>query len=126
MTTLLPAVVTPGEVVKEVAAYAGAAVTIGAVVWWFIWPRIEDKLQAIAKGVDRVEEHAATAASETAGAAGDLAEIKRQVQDIASWRTNFDRRLGHVEGALIALLGPELRRRLNADLADPPPPEETP
>lgn len=111
-------------------AVTTALLAIGGVLWWLIWPRIEDKLQEMVRSLSRVEtklgddpDTVGRYARVAAGAAAELPGIKERLDTLAAaqqavedWRRDVDRRLGGVEQVMVALAGPELRRRLFEDL----------
>lgn len=114
---------------------AGAVVTLSGftgVLWWLVWPRIEDKLQEVVSEVGGVRHvldddapgsigrHARVAAGAAAELPGIRAELERlasEQRNLGEWRLDVDRRLGGVEQVMVALAGPELRRRLLEDIA---------
>lgn len=130
-----------GERLVDFLLFAASLVTavgaLGAAAWWLLWPRVEDKLSELAAGLGRVEgelidDTAGTVsrnAKVAAGAAAELPAIREQLDQLASaqhdigrWRQGVDTqlrkvdtRLGSVEGVMVALAGPELRRRLLTD-----------
>lgn len=125
------------DTILYLGGIVGALGTLAAGMWWLVWPRIEDKLQAVARelsGVnaqltsndpDTVRQHAkvaARAAAELPLLRADLqaltdrqAELSVHQSAVDKWRGETDRRLGSVEEALIALLGRELRNRVIED-----------
>lgn len=118
------------ELILVAGGITTALLAIGGVLWWLIWPRIEDKLQELVRGVSRVEtklgddpdtpgRHARVAAEAAAylpAMREQLEKLTEQAAGVDEWRGVIERRMGSVEGALLALLGPELRRRLFTDL----------
>lgn len=126
-----------GDAILYLGGIVGSLATLAAGMWWLVWPRIEDKLQDVARelsGVnaqltsdhpDTVSGHAKTAArfaAELPGLRQDLAQLADRQTELAAaqrtadrWRGETDRRLGSVEEALIALLGRELRNRVLDD-----------
>lgn len=118
------------------AAVVAAVSTVGGAAWWLLAPRVRDLIAEVA-GVrteltddspGSVSRHARVAAS----AAAELPVIREQLSalaesqaDVDRWRTDVDgrlhgltARLGGVEQVMVALAGPELRRRLFEDIAD--------
>lgn len=116
------------ELLLAAGAVLAAVSGILGALWWLVWPRVEDKLQDVARSVtthvdaqldgdrpDSVGGHAKAAAQQ-------LPELRRAVSELAEnqaeqmrWRAGVDRRVGSIEQALIALLGTELRGRLADD-----------
>lgn len=125
------------ELILYLGGIVGSLATLAAGMWWLVWPRIEDKLQDVARelsGVnaqltsdapDTLSGHARTAAryaAELPELRRDLAQLGDRQAELAAaqldadrWRGETDRRLGSVEEALIALLGRELRNRVIED-----------
>lgn len=115
---------------QAVVWVAGAVVTLAsftAVLWWLVWPRIEDKLQEVAGEVrtmqgqltddapDTIGRHArmaADAAAELPALREELAALATTVGGFEAWRSETDRRLGDLYAIVVALVGPDLRRRL--------------
>lgn len=114
------------------ASVVTALGVLGGVLWWLVWPRIEDKLSEVVASVagvrreladdqpDSVGRHAreaAKAAEQLPAIREQLSELARAQLDVDRWRGDVDRRLGGVEQVMVALAGPELRRRLFEDLS---------
>lgn len=102
-------------------------VTLGGALWWLIWPRIQDKLEQVARGVRAVERQTAGDQPDTlsrharvaARAASELGGIKDQITHMAAtqvrhdeWQTATDRRLEKLEAVLLELLAADLRARV--------------
>lgn len=109
------------------AATVTAVTILAGAVWWLVWPRLEDKIEEVAKGVRRVEQQTASDDPDTlsrharvaARAASEIPEIREQLDRMAEtqtrhdeWQTNTDRRLTKLEAVLLELLSSELRQRL--------------
>jgi hypothetical protein len=127
-----------GELLAAGVAVVTLVSAIGAGVWWLVWPRIEEKLQAVVHGVEQLQpaveqlqpDRAGSAAHNAATAAralGQVAELRDQVAELLAHHEatnelriperlqlvelqleNTDRRLSGVEQAVIAQLGSEL------------------
>ena len=134
----------PVELLKLAAAGAGSMATLCGVLWWLVWPRVEEKLEhvaqqatehtaALAPGSDlrRNAETAAGAAEQLPALVDRLDALEKhgtqlsrqhthQLQALEIWRTATEHRLGVFEQALLALLGRELGDRLT-----PTTPEES-
>jgi hypothetical protein len=114
------------EFLLACAALVTALSIIGGGVVWLVWPRIRAAIENVARGVTRLEEKLGDKpdtvgryAKVAAGAASDLPQIKRDVEAIAKsqegltkWRERTERRLTALEGILLALMGPELHKRI--------------
>lgn len=129
---------TLGELLGVAAVAVTLVSTLAAGIWWLVWPRIEDKLQAVVRGVEQLQpavdelqpERDGSTASNAALAARALSEfgtLRVQVSELLDAQRadqelrmperlqlvelqieNHERRLGGVEQAMIARLGSEL------------------
>ena len=127
-----------GELLTAGVAVVSLVSAIAAGIWWLVWPRVEDKLQQVVRGVEQLqpaveqlqpdrEGSAAHNAATAAKALGQVAELRGQVAELLQHHEaeqelriperlqlvelqleNTDRRLSGVEQAMIAQLGSEL------------------
>lgn len=126
------------DVVLWLASVVGAVGVLGGVVWWLILPRVREWFAELVVEVAGVRHQLSDDEDGTVGrharvaarAVTEIPAMRREIQalanrqaDLDEWKRRADIRLGSVEGALLALLGPELRRRWLSDLAGTEPAE---
>ena len=127
---------TPTDALLWLSAVVVAATTIGGAAWWLIAPRVRALIAEVAGvreeltddtpgSVSRHARVAATAAAELPVIRDQLASLAESQADVERWRGDVDSRLhgltsrlAGVEQVMVALAGPELRRRLFEDIAD--------
>lgn len=114
------------ELLIACAAVVTALSIVGGGLIWLVWPRIKDAIENVARGVTRLEEKLGDKpdsvgryAKVAAAASSDIPQIKHDVEAIAksqegltAWRAKTERRLTALEGILLALMGPELHKRI--------------
>lgn len=121
------------DLIVFAASVVGAVVTLLGALWWLLWPRVEDKLQAVIRQTAVVagqldpntEGSTARHAKDAAEWAAEVPRLRERVESWERWRGETDRRISGLEGVLLALVGPELRRRLFEDPTDTPEGRET-
>lgn len=104
------------ELLTGAGTIATAVLTLAGVLWWLVWPRVEDKLTELVRGVHAVEgaldderpdtvgRHARTAARELPAIRSELAKLHAWQDDTDDWRARVDWRLDRAEGALMGHL----------------------
>lgn len=114
------------ELLIACAALTTALSIIGGALLWLVWPRIRGAIEDVARGQARLEEKLGDKpdtvgryAKVAAAASSDIPQIKNDVEAIAKsqegltkWRERTERRLAALEGILMALMGPELHKRI--------------
>lgn len=95
-------------------------VTVGGALWWLVWPRVEEKIEEVARGVRRVEQAtsgdhpdslhryahvAATRSAEIPEIAQRLDKLVSAHLDFAEWQDLTDDRISRLERQLVDLLG---------------------
>lgn len=117
------------ELLLAAAAGAGALVTLAGILWWLVRPRVDQYARTLVRAASQHSEQLAPGGDvhdnteRAAKALEELPEVRQrleevakragdQLADIAAWRVTVERRLGLFEQALVAMLGDELKRRL--------------
>lgn len=77
---------TMGSILLQAAAYVSAALVLLGLIWWFVWPRIEDKLEKVAKQVNETHKSVTVNGGKNSPPTlrDDISELRSTVQQLVT------------------------------------------